>query len=125
MELPVSYGPGGLRDVVAITSGALRVIDLTAFIGRYVELKSDVAIYFSQVPQAAQYGGTFTFSTSRVAAVAASAEPSSGAIVPARLAADTGVQFFVTGLWTGVAVQAQSTSTAWVEVKALSMKITP
>lgn len=124
MELPVSYGPGGLRDVTPITSATLRVIDLTAFIGRYVELKSDVAVYWSQVPQTAQGAGTFTFSTSRAAAVAASAEPSSGAVVPARLAADTAIQFFVTSLWTGVAIQAQSTSTSWVEVKTLSLKTT-
>jgi hypothetical protein len=117
MELPVSFGPGGMRYVTTITSSAATALDLSAFAGMYVELETNEASFISQIPST----GTFTFSTS--GAVTTAGNPTSGALVPKKLAADTTLQFYVAPQWPRLLVQAQSTDVTEVVVKSASVKV--
>lgn len=128
-EIPVVVGPGGMRDATAITSAATRFLDLAKFVGKYVTILTDQAIYYAQVPAT----GTFTLSTSGEVAAATSAElqanaqgiAGTAACVPCRLAAGVEKPLYISKKYTRLMVRAQSTSTTYLEVKENSDGLTP
>jgi hypothetical protein len=111
MEIPVVLGPGGGRDVSTITSAADTVIDLSAFVGRYVEVEFDQAALVSFIPST----GTFALSSS--GAVAMALNPTSGTIVGKKVAKDTAIHRYVSPKWPRLIVRAQSTSITATIVK--------
>lgn len=123
MELPRIVEPGGMREADDVTSAAVSELDLTTFIGRYVTLTWDQAMYFSLAPAT----GTFTLD-SGTGDISASVAPTSGAIVPERVARDatTGLaqarDVFVSNLYPRLLMRAQSASATYTEVKVTSAR---
>ncbi len=114
MEMVVILGPGGHRDASTITNSTATFIDLTAYIGRYVEIECNQAALLKFVPAT----GTFTFSASGT--TTAAAEPTSGAVIGKKVAAATAVHRYVSPKFPRLMVQAQSTSITEVTVNVAS-----
>jgi hypothetical protein len=122
MEYLRVVGPGGARDATDVTSAAVVVLDLSALIGHYVTLTWDQAMFFSQIPPT----GTFTLD-STANAVAADKSPTSGAIIPERVAKDATTalavarDIYVCKEYPRIAMRAQGTTATYTEVKVTSL----
>jgi hypothetical protein len=104
MEIVPQYGPGGIRRTAAITSGTTVVWDLSAFIGRYVELYADQPIWFGFAAGAAD---ALTVSGE----VAGASTPGLATLIGRPLAAATFRPVFVHPSCPYLQVRAQSTNT--------------
>lgn len=104
-----------MRHATAITSAADTVLDLVSFVGKYVTVYADTAVYYTQIPAAGSYSTSTSGAVAATTSAALIATP--GACVPRRLAAATEKSIFVSRKFPRLMVRAQSTSTSYLEIK--------